>query len=54
MIEFERCVLCFMRYGGHKIRNFELLCWQHCWSDCLKFLYNLRTAMLYRMQKVAS
>ncbi|KAK9503207.1 hypothetical protein O3M35_011825 [Rhynocoris fuscipes] len=23
----------FLRYGGHKIRNFELLCWQHCWSD---------------------
>ncbi|KAK9501764.1 hypothetical protein O3M35_012435 [Rhynocoris fuscipes] len=23
----------FFRYGGHKIRNFELFCWQHCWSD---------------------
>ncbi|KAK9500233.1 hypothetical protein O3M35_001530 [Rhynocoris fuscipes] len=19
----------FLRYGGHKIRNFELFCWQH-------------------------
>ncbi|KAK9509282.1 hypothetical protein O3M35_006631 [Rhynocoris fuscipes] len=23
----------FLRYGGHKICNFELFCWQHCWSD---------------------
>ncbi|KAK9505497.1 hypothetical protein O3M35_009538 [Rhynocoris fuscipes] len=20
----------FLRYGGHKIRNFEMFCWQHC------------------------
>ncbi|KAK9506213.1 hypothetical protein O3M35_008187 [Rhynocoris fuscipes] len=23
----------FLSYSGHKIRNFELFCWQHCWSD---------------------
>ncbi|KAK9508598.1 hypothetical protein O3M35_006125 [Rhynocoris fuscipes] len=23
----------FLRYGVHKICNFELFCWQHCWSD---------------------
>ncbi|KAK9511338.1 hypothetical protein O3M35_000007 [Rhynocoris fuscipes] len=23
----------FVRYGGHKIRNFKLFCWIHCWSD---------------------
>ncbi|KAK9511968.1 hypothetical protein O3M35_000519 [Rhynocoris fuscipes] len=23
----------FLRYGGHKISNFELFCWQHCWAD---------------------
>ncbi|KAK9502004.1 hypothetical protein O3M35_012618 [Rhynocoris fuscipes] len=23
----------FLRYGGHKICNFVLFCWQHCWSD---------------------
>ncbi|KAK9500329.1 hypothetical protein O3M35_001611 [Rhynocoris fuscipes] len=28
----------FLRNGGHKIRNFELFCWQHCWSDSLKIL----------------
>ncbi|KAK9504097.1 hypothetical protein O3M35_010514 [Rhynocoris fuscipes] len=28
----------FSRYGGHKIRNFELFCWQHCRSDSLEIL----------------
>ncbi|KAK9503767.1 hypothetical protein O3M35_010258 [Rhynocoris fuscipes] len=28
----------FLRYGGHKICNFELFCWQHCWSDSLEIL----------------
>ncbi|KAK9508153.1 hypothetical protein O3M35_007876 [Rhynocoris fuscipes] len=23
----------FLRYGGHKIYNFVLFCWKHCWSD---------------------
>ncbi|KAK9509263.1 hypothetical protein O3M35_006615 [Rhynocoris fuscipes] len=23
----------FLRYGGQKIYNFELFCWQHYWSD---------------------
>ncbi|KAK9499470.1 hypothetical protein O3M35_002501 [Rhynocoris fuscipes] len=23
----------FLRYGAHKIRNFQLFCWQQCWSD---------------------
>ncbi|KAK9512817.1 hypothetical protein O3M35_001150 [Rhynocoris fuscipes] len=23
----------FLRYGGQKICNFELFCWQHCRSD---------------------
>ncbi|KAK9507143.1 hypothetical protein O3M35_007059 [Rhynocoris fuscipes] len=23
----------FLRYGGHKICNFQLSCWQHCWTD---------------------
>ncbi|KAK9507151.1 hypothetical protein O3M35_007064 [Rhynocoris fuscipes] len=26
----------FLRYGVHKICNFELFCWQYCWSDSLK------------------
>ncbi|KAK9504717.1 hypothetical protein O3M35_010985 [Rhynocoris fuscipes] len=23
----------FLRYGEHKICNFELFCWQHFWFD---------------------
>ncbi|KAK9510456.1 hypothetical protein O3M35_005241 [Rhynocoris fuscipes] len=23
----------FLKYGGHKICNFELFCWQNCLSD---------------------
>ncbi|KAK9512761.1 hypothetical protein O3M35_001114 [Rhynocoris fuscipes] len=26
----------FLRYGGHKVRNFEMSCWQNCWSDSLE------------------
>ncbi|KAK9498877.1 hypothetical protein O3M35_003432 [Rhynocoris fuscipes] len=28
----------FLKYGGHNICNFELFCWQHCWSDLLEIL----------------
>ncbi|KAK9510901.1 hypothetical protein O3M35_005579 [Rhynocoris fuscipes] len=28
----------FLRYGGHKIRNFDVFCWQHCWFDSLEIL----------------
>ncbi|KAK9510420.1 hypothetical protein O3M35_005211 [Rhynocoris fuscipes] len=28
----------FLRYDVHKIRNFELFCWQHCWFDSLEIL----------------
>ncbi|KAK9503077.1 hypothetical protein O3M35_011723 [Rhynocoris fuscipes] len=26
----------FLKYSGHKICKFELICWQHCWSDSLE------------------
>ncbi|KAK9511125.1 hypothetical protein O3M35_005746 [Rhynocoris fuscipes] len=28
----------FLRYVGHEIRNFELFCWQHCWSNSFEIL----------------
>ncbi|KAK9512671.1 hypothetical protein O3M35_001045 [Rhynocoris fuscipes] len=28
----------FMRYCGHKIRKFDMLCLKHCWSDSLEIL----------------
>ncbi|KAK9502343.1 hypothetical protein O3M35_011133 [Rhynocoris fuscipes] len=31
--EFLRWLKPFLIYGGHKICNFVLFCWQHCWSD---------------------
>ncbi|KAK9510275.1 hypothetical protein O3M35_005095 [Rhynocoris fuscipes] len=36
--KFLSWLMLFLRYGGHKIRNFELFCWQHCWSDSLEIL----------------
>ncbi|KAK9507478.1 hypothetical protein O3M35_007330 [Rhynocoris fuscipes] len=31
--KFLRWLKPFLRYSGYKICNFELFCWQHCWSD---------------------
>ncbi|KAK9499611.1 hypothetical protein O3M35_002626 [Rhynocoris fuscipes] len=28
----------FLRYGGLKICNFVLFCWQHCWSNRFEIL----------------